>query len=583
MITPLEIAWNENYENDGLLFFFQRIQEMLDYTTIDIFRAPLLNTHRLIDEYIRICQGSAKPYHLDEVYNEFIKSFKSDVVLQFKVGDEKIQQVIDRLNKYPKKREETMEFLLHSIFSKYLEWIKEYLEYIVPINKEKRKIEKAIRCFIPEILRCGYSRDEVYHSAKQFLSADVDPSTALSSFLKMYTNRKKAFSVYIGVSEKMRKFDDLLSSRLGVSFTDDGNFAKCDTKPGYCVVMKDAVKALDASAAANDVYTQIGLFTTFFQYFGNYSGNLIHNNVFVLSEDGTERKLVVNRGKYKSVEDDNPPMIGELSELIITHLVNGARCSIPQIRKITTLHNRAISNNGLENGFLNFWSILEMICVSNPDESKIDQIISVAVPVLKRSYYQSLFWDLQKNLKRIFEEEQYNSLIQSIEDGKTEYEKIACLVLMPKYTDQLDSITDNLVNYPVIRTRMLNLHDDSTGRNVLLNTMNHYAQRVSWHLFRLYRARNMIVHSGKRPSDLKDLGEHLHAYVDCLTDEVIIKLATSSFCHISNVLVNSELQQEVLEEYLKESASIDYDCIKWLFPQLDSWYQEESSKKCVSP
>ena len=582
MITPIEIAWNENYENDGLLFFFQRIQEMLDFTTIDIFRAPLLNTHRLIDEYIRICQGSAKPYHLDEVYNEFINSFKSDVILQFKVGDEKIQQIIDRLNKYPQKREETMEFLLHSIFSKYLEWIKEYLEYIVPINKEKRKVEKAIRCFIPEILRCGYSRDEVYHSAKQFLLADVDPSTALSSFLKIYTNRKKAFSVYIGVSEKMRKFDDLLSSRLGVSFADDGNFSKCDTKPGYCVVMK-AVKALDASAAANEVYTQIGLFTTFFQYFGNYSGNLIQNTVFVLSEDGTERKLVVNRGKYKSVEDDNPPMIGELSELIITHLVNGASCSLPQIRKITTLHNRAISNNGLENGFLNFWSILEMICVSNPDGSKIDQIISVAVPVLKRSYYQSLFLDLQKNIKRIFENEQYNSIIQSIEDGETEFEKIACLVLMPKYTDQLDSITDNLVNYPVIRTRMLNLHDDCTGRNVLLNTMNHYAQRVSWHLFRLYRARNMIVHSGKSPSDLKDLGEHLHAYVDCLTDEVIIKLATSSFCHVSNVLVNSELQQEVLEEYLKDSAPIDYDCIKRLFPQLDFWYQEASSKKRVSP
>lgn len=437
MIAQISVSWNEKYEHDGFLFFAQRIVEMLDYMTVDIYRAPLLNTSRLIDEYLRICHGAAKPYHLEEVYNEFSHSFKNDIVIQYKLGEDRIQQIVNRLNRFPDKRQQTMEYLCHAVADHYLTWTKEYIEHIVPQNNQKRKIERAIRCFI--------------------------------------------------------------------------------------------------------------------------------------SEDGHERKLVVNRGKYKSIEDDNPPKIGEMSEAVVTNLIRGARCSMPQLKKIVKLHNRAISSNGLENGFLNMWSIMEMICVSNPDGSKIEQVKSVAVPILKRDYLPVLFNDITDNLKRILEPDAYRSLIESITDGAKDYEKIACLILLPKYSEKLDIFVDCLVNYPVLRTRMLNLHDDCQTRNELNNLTDRYAQRTSWHLYRIYRARNSIVHSGKKPSDLKDLGEHLHAYVDSLVNEVIIKLSTDSLCHISNVLVDSELKQEVYDEYFKESMPIDADGIKLIFSQMESW------------
>ena len=103
MITKISISWNNTFQNDGFLFFVQRIVEMLDYMTVDIFRVPLLNTPRLVDEYLRICHGAAKPYHLDAVFNEFVNSFENDIVLQYKLGDSKIQQIVNRLNKHPEK------------------------------------------------------------------------------------------------------------------------------------------------------------------------------------------------------------------------------------------------------------------------------------------------------------------------------------------------------------------------------------------------------------------------------------------------------------------------------------------------
>lgn len=571
MITKTSISWNNEFQNDGFLFFVQRIVEMLDYMTVDVFRVPLLNTSRLINEYLRISHGAAKPYHLDVVFNEFVYSFENDIILQYKLGKPKIQQIINRLNSRPEKRQDTMEFLCHSVCAYYLEWSKEYIRFIVPQNKEKKKIERAIRCFIPELLHLGYSRDEIYHSAKQLLSDEIDPNIALDVFLKQYDRTPKTFSVYLGISERMTSFRETLTKRLGIIFDDDGNFDKVETWKGYCTVKVSDIQALDASAAANKAFVSIELFTSFYQYFGNYGANLIQNRVLVVSENGIERKLVVNRGKYKSIEDDDPPKIGEIAETVITNLAHSARCSMPQLEKILKCHNRAISNNGLENGFLNLWSIMEIICVTKPESSKIEQVKSVAIPILKAGYLSTLFCDITSNLKKAISKDEFQKLLDDIPDGNADYEKIAYLILIPTYSSKLDSFVDCLVNYPVLRSRMLDLHDNYKKRNELYHLTNRYAQRITWHLYRIYRARNSIVHSGKRPTDLKDLGEYLHTYVDGLVDEIVVKLSVGSLCHFSNVIVDLELQQEIIDEYFKKSEPIDSKVIELIFSQFNSW------------
>ena len=82
MVQNNSITWNENYENDGILYFIQRIIELLDYNTIDIFRAPLLNTTRLINEYKRISNENVKQYHLNEVLIVFHKVFLKKIFLE---------------------------------------------------------------------------------------------------------------------------------------------------------------------------------------------------------------------------------------------------------------------------------------------------------------------------------------------------------------------------------------------------------------------------------------------------------------------------------------------------------------------
>lgn len=65
---------------DGVLYFAQRLEEMLFNYTIDLFRMPLLNTHGLTKEYCVVAQKVKKQeireYQRAVVFDEFIESFK---------------------------------------------------------------------------------------------------------------------------------------------------------------------------------------------------------------------------------------------------------------------------------------------------------------------------------------------------------------------------------------------------------------------------------------------------------------------------------------------------------------------------
>ena len=44
--------------------------------------------------------------------------------------------------------------------------------------------------------------------------------------------------------------------------------------------------------------------------------------------------------------------------------------------------------------------------------------------------------------------------------------------------------------------------------------IQNHTQRVEWHIRRIYRARNLIVHTGKVPSSIERLVESSHSYFD---------------------------------------------------------------------
>ena len=241
------------------------------------------------------------------------------------------------------------------------------------------------------------------------------------------------------------------------------------------------------------------------------------------------------------------------------------------------MHNRAIDNIGLENGFLNFWSLLEMICVTKTDDNHFDQISSVLVPILQYNFFSSMINEIGQNLTTILDKGDYERFISMVTIGKNNNEKLSCMIFLPQYECVLNELTDYLLNYPVIRSRILNLHDRYTNKKDLFNLTEVYAERVRWHLFRIYRARNAITHSGVTPMYIKDLGEHLHSYVDDLIHAIIFRLSFSKLCSISSAIIDCELNFHAISNLFSKKDPFDENSLNRLCRVASNIFSESDS------
>ena len=70
---------NTNGDLDGLLYFAQRLDEMLFNFSIDLYKAPVLNTHSLLVEYISI-------YNNTEIDNKYL-SVVLEELRQHRIND----------------------------------------------------------------------------------------------------------------------------------------------------------------------------------------------------------------------------------------------------------------------------------------------------------------------------------------------------------------------------------------------------------------------------------------------------------------------------------------------------------------
>ena len=86
--------------------------------------------------------------------------------------------------------------------------------------------------------------------------------------------------------------------------------------------------------------------------------------------------------------------------------------------------------------------------------------------------------------------------------------------------------------------------------------LERFTRRITWHLIRLYRTRNSIIHSGDVADNLLYLGEHLHSYIDACVWEIIFKLTSKKqLCSIENVIIDETFEIERITKLLSSDDS----------------------------
>jgi len=562
--------WSKDFDYDGLLYFAQRLEEMLFHYSIDIYKAPILNTNQLIIEYLetgnKVEQGKVKESNLDYILEEFKDTFQNDIVLKKYWGQQNIERVLSAINTSTKVDQlKLMDYLQH-IFGggKYYQWCVEYLKFIIPQQKEKKKIEKAIKCFLPELICRGYTSEYVYtYTQRFFFKNKVDSMSSLNVFLEHFSFTNKDFKVYFGVSDIIVNFKDILTKMLKINFEDDGNFNRLKLPKDFLTVYIK-IKALDYYSAIRKAYEKFNLFLKFYKFISHKNRSLIYKigMTFEINEGAFNVLAAVPLG-YNSIEELDIPTAGDFAETLVTTLLVNAKKEFKILQKAIDLHNTALSNREYETGFLNLWSVIEVLCIPMQNDSKIKEVIKILVPILQKDYLVSLFSDLRAKISQVLEKEDYLTLLKSVSQDLDEQEKIACFVLLQEYEPLRSTYYSKLTNYPVLRSRIHEISNSGKSKKTIFQITEKYKERVTWHIRRIYRVRNGIVHSGDTPNNIKAIGEHLHSYVDSLMYEIIIKLSTQKeLASIDNVLIDTNFEIQQFYEVFRRDGNFDKSTIK---------------------
>lgn len=567
--------WSDGYKHDGMLYFAQKTEEMLFYYTNHMYKVPVYNSYYLMWEYLHTCQlvkeKAINEGHLKYILEEFLVTFENDIVIKNNMSEDRMKYITQTLNSSVLLDiERIMHYLFH-YFDDYDEMCVDYLKKIIVEPKEKKKIERAIRCYLPTLLNGGYSQEFIYkYNNKFWNNENISSTKVLDEYFSRFDFKQRKYKVYICLDKKVKQFKKIFETRLNANFEKDKFSSKLKYDKNKYLQLSFEVEELDENKAAQRTYDIVNLFLRFYKFLGNRRDEWYLEKCLVVDENEEFIITDILPSGYSYSEDFDDKTIGRNSEVLITALLNNAHNSFGEINKLLKIHNTAINDSDMQNSFLNLWSIVEIIGVNKRVDSKMTEIEEAVMPVLFNDYIVNIFEELHDYIKANIEEEKYQEIISDVDLEADEYGKIAYIVILKKYDVTRKKLIAEFENYPLIRSRISQLHDIFNEKNGYYNESEKYDEkyerRVRWHLRRMYRTRNAIIHSGEDIDNLKALGEHLHSYVDELLYEITIQLAIKhSYCTIDNVLINEKFKMDETKKIFKGKDEITYDDILRLF------------------
>lgn len=174
------------------------------------------------------------------------------------------------------------------------------------------------------------------------------------------------------------------------------------------------------------------------------------------------------------------------------------------------LHASALGSSEPSVQLSSLWAALESLMPSSLEDSRIGTIIDVVAPMLSTGYAAKLFSDLDKSLQ-ICCPTPYDSVRKKL--ASTGDRPIACaeIVCIPSNKSLMEELLAGLDGNPLLRHRIFRLHENFSRSDYILGSIRSHQRRVEWHLRRIYRSRNLLLHAGRSLPIRESLVENLHS------------------------------------------------------------------------
>ena len=531
----------------NFILFIETLEEVLFYYSFESYKLPALNSHFLCLDMLQtkhnIDTKSISEGNFIPLSEEFEDTLERDIVLKTYIPEidvllkrrNKLGAIVDyrnselktKISKYTEAAAyiceisrsnniyltTTYDLLIDNIFaetSEYNNWNAIYL---------------LTRTLATELVNGGYSAEYITEELKNaFLDREKViqcEEQLLVDFFNKFTFERKSYQVVFGINAETARILKYFKE-INVKTPSNDIKKKLNLKHrGDCIV-EVVVENVDKHQAANAAYgyinTIIGLHRISQHHKPIYikpiaQVNEIDEEYIVISTK------IIKMGNNILLRANNENQIQ--SYFFDKQLLN--KIDPPEtFFRAVSLHNNALDSKEPTNQLLDLWTAVEtLIGFRSGDEDKINVVCDILTSILNRTYLYSHITQLHKDIMAVCGKNGEDTL-SSIAGEEQPVWKLAKILSVKDCQEDYDKLYHLCEEYPLLQYRM-----EYFSKKVFVNSESVYKElvrhkaKLRWHIMRIYRNRNMIVHNGECMPYLNVILGNLHYYIDAMFDLLI--------------------------------------------------------------
>lgn len=531
--------WDEPDKSVGLMYFAQLVEEMLFDFSLDTYKASVMNTSLLCYEALetlkQVERGNIKPPNILHVTAELCATFEKDPVAQALVAIPYRSFVPTLKNpKTPlKELENVLELLAVQLsLSKYRKKNEDLLIQEIRGGQSFQEIRRLARSYITTLIASGFSQKHIRDIVLDFFHFGenrIGGADAIKDFIEQFSNDKTEFTVVFRVEKVFESVADAFSA-LGLTVTkslpaeiDLSAYHSFTSVGGQCIYgVVSKVPAKDMHSARMMAERLLKLCSTFLRLFHHKQDAAWSTDcVVVNTKDNSHKKIAAPTNSMHKCSDLIQSVASKRLQLFMTDF-SLELDSFSKFIRSAQLHSMALDSNADENQILNLWISLESLVPSETkadDASNIEHIVSSLMPFLCVGYIDRLLNNLVKDLLRWNSVATRNAL--RAVPGKKFTDKLAKVLALPDFEKERGQIEATFLEFHLLRDRFSYFQTVLSSPAAVLTALDAHRIRLEWQIRRIYRTRNIIVHSGETPNYTRPLIEHTHDYLDSVLSSLV--------------------------------------------------------------
>lgn len=575
--------WSLDESLEGMVFLAQRLDELLFDYTLDSYKPSALNAPFLCVEILGV---------IEEIENENIEEANLIHLLEelgWSISNDKVaKSLLDvSMDQYLLGKEETLskKKLRIEILGKTLDerrYLKACFSFLKKsvVEKKKKDIDHGARSLVTTLINMGVSKtflrqqiyDFFYHGDDNVIKSNDN----LDDFFEIIYPVHHRFDVYFIVSKDVKIVEKSIRSfsiKILESLPEEIKpFAVANAlvlEPNEVYVKIDDILTFDAHTARKIAERRIDMLKDLLTLFSHKNDLRWRGNTLIVQCCNESPRIVgAPRNAMEKSNDMHATRASKrlnwmLSEMSLEY--DGG--SFEKFNRIVDLHGICVSNEVPENQLLNLWISLETLVPSHGRTNKITNIIESIDPILRMTYVTRLMDQALADLL-MWNQRVIGQILRRVPDANHTKAAMRLLQLLAldSNVDLRNELYALLKDFHLLRFRLFSLAESLKSPEAIKAVLDMHSKKVAWQLRRIYRTRNLLVHSGRTPTYLSTLIENGHDYLDLALNQIMER--TCGEYQIETMEQAFELEKLLLKRFnenLNCAKKFDAKNVKYLY------------------